>query len=245
MECDDIFIFYTFVDGICWPSIIADRFTCRDQGGTPVCLGSISPSKYTALYYEVLHDKMCNMFQNMGIQNGVLMISAFVEDGNFYVYDPGFRLQGEAPNLTVQEMTGFDHLERLIRFALTGKNAYRDVSSLKDCRDWGRYASTIWYLLSEGTIDKISGWETVLQDSSVFRSVIRLQEGDTITKTMLGTEQQVFARVYLACNTLEQLKEKIEQLQKAVSVCGVDGKDMLLPGFSIHGIHVEEYGSVE
>ncbi len=233
LTCDDIYIFYTFIDGICWPSIIADRFTNRNQTvGSPVCLGAVSPSRYADLYYEKAHKKMCNLFRALGMRNGVLMVSAFIENGEFYFYDPGFRLQGEAPNLTVKHMTGFDHLEMLIRYALSGRNPYTEMPLLADCRRWGRRAATIWYLLRPGVIGGISGLEDVQQDSSVFSFVSRMRKGDVVTDDMVGTERQVFARVYLACDGIDKLKQKIDELQQMITVTDTTGNSMLLPGFS-------------
>lgn len=233
MTCDDIFIFYTFVEGECWPSIIADRFTLKaPKEGSAVCLGAVSPSKYTQLYEEKLHSKMCQMFQGLQMRNGVLMVSAFVENGEFYLYDPGFRLQGEAPNLTVKEMTGFNHLDMLIYFALTGKNIYQGKAPFQKCDQWGRFASTIWYLLKPGEIKKIIGLEDVRADSAVFDVVARFREGDTVLPETSGTEGQVFARVYLSCETIDELKVKIEQLQNTLQVIDTSGNSMLLPGFS-------------
>ena len=48
------------------------------------------------------------MFKEIGIKNGILMLSGFYEDGEFYVYDTGFRLQGEAPHLLMKAIHGFD-----------------------------------------------------------------------------------------------------------------------------------------
>lgn len=232
MTCDDIYIFYTFINGVCWPSVIADRFTYRSQkSGSPVCLGAVSPSRYADLYYEKLHKKMCGLFHMLGMRNGVLMVSAFVEDNEFYLYDPGFRLQGEAPNLTVNKMTGFDHLEMLIRYALLGDNPYAEMPVMADCRKWEQRAATIWYLLRPGKIAKIAGLESVRQDPSVFAVVSRLNAGDTVTEDMVGTERQVFARVYLACRDLNELRQKIDDLQRRITVTDAAGDQMLLPEF--------------
>lgn len=61
--------------------------------------------------------------------------------------------------------------------------------------------------------------------------VSRFREGDTVLPETAGTEGQVFARVYLSCETIDQLKAKVEQLQSALRVIDDAGNDMLLPGF--------------
>ena len=121
MQCDDMGLYYTFKDGYCSASCIYDRYTTDEQPGlSRVCLGGTYPSKHIEDYFNNMHENACRMFNEIGIKNGVLMLSAFYENGNFYVYDTGFRLQGEAPHLLMKEIQGFDQREMLIRFALTG-----------------------------------------------------------------------------------------------------------------------------
>lgn len=237
MECDDIYIFYTFINGFCWPSIIADRYTDRrQQEGSPVCVGAISPSKYCKRYYEQLHPRITKMFSAMGMRNGVLMVSAFVDDEKFYLYDPGFRLQGEAPNLTVQQMTGFDHLRMLIEFALSGKNPYSNCDAVRECRSWTKSAATIWVLLKSGEIGDIRGVNEYLQDPCVFASVVRLGIGDVVLPNAVGTEQQVFARLYIACENKELLGNKIDEANSKICILDTKGDNMIASMLSSHSI---------
>ena len=237
MDCDDMFIHFTFKDGEFWPSAIADRHTCREQGNVSrVCLGATYPSKHADLYFNALHEKFCRMFKGLGVQNGVLMVSAFVEDGSFYVYDPGFRLQGEAPNLPIEAINGFDQKAMLVRFALTGSMGEEDLAQMNDCRFRGRHAATIWYLAKEGVIRRIEGLDEARSDPVVFKIVQRLHVGDKITKEMVGTEAQVLARLYMVCDTHKELVDKIEEFQRHVRVYDGHGDPLLLKGFDPHRI---------
>ena len=237
MDCDDIFINFTFKDGEFWASAIADRHTCREQGNlSRVCLGAIYPSKHVDLYLNTLHEKFCRMFKDMGVQNGVLMVSAFVEDGSIYVYDPGFRLQGEAPNLQIEAANGFDQKLMLIRFALTGSMGAEDLSAMNDCRFKGKHAATIWYLAKEGKIARIEGLAGATADPSVFKVVQRLFEGDSVTHQMVGTEAQVVARLYMICDTKEELARKVKLFQDTVAVYDDKGARMLLGSFDVGAI---------
>ena len=94
MLCDDMGMYYTFKDGYCSASCIYDRYTTDDQPGlSRVCLGGTYPSKHLDEYFERMHENAVRMFKEIGIKNGVLMLSGFYENGEFYVYDTGFRLQ--------------------------------------------------------------------------------------------------------------------------------------------------------
>jgi biotin carboxylase len=237
MDCDDIFINFTFKDGEFWPSAIADRYTCRQQGNVSrVCLGAIYPSRHVDLYFDTLHDKFCRMFQDLDVQNGVLMVSAFVEDGIIHVYDPGFRLQGEAPDLHIEAVNGFDQKSMLIRHALTGSMGAADLNALNDCRFRGKHSATIWYLAKEGKIGRIEGIAKVAADPCVFKVVQRLFEGDLVSRQMVGTEAQVVARLYMVCASKEELVGKVKQFQNVVEVHDENGARMLLDGFDIAAI---------
>lgn len=97
MLCDDMGMYYTFKDGYCSASCIYDRYTTDEQPGlSRVCLGGVYPSRHMEEYFSRMHENVVRMFKEIGIKNGVLMLSGFYEKGEFYVYDTGFRLR-EAP----------------------------------------------------------------------------------------------------------------------------------------------------
>ena len=41
-------------------------------------------------------------------------VQFFIENNNYYSYDPGFRLQGEAMHIHIDAINGFDHRIMLI-----------------------------------------------------------------------------------------------------------------------------------
>ena len=192
MQCEDMGMYYTFKDGCCSASCIYDRYTTDEQKGlSRVCLGGTYPSKHIGEYFERMHQNAVRMFRDIGIRNGVLMLSAFYENGEFYVYDTGFRLQGEAPHLLMKAVHGFDQREMLIRFALTGSEGEIDLSEQDDPYFRGRWAATLWVLLREGTIANIDGLEDIGSDSRVVANIQRLSEGDAVRPEWIGTEKQV------------------------------------------------------
>ena len=234
MQCDDMGMYYTFKDGVCSASCIYDRYTTDEQPGlSRVCLGGTYPSKHLDAYFERMHDNALRMFRDIGIRNGVLMLSGFFEDGEFYVYDTGFRLQGEAPHFIIKAIQGFDQREMLIRFALTGSEGDLDLLAADDTRLRGKWAATQWFLLKEGTIAKIQGLQEAEQDPRVIANIQRLHEGDAVPSAWIGNEKQVLTRLYLVCDSKEALAEALAEYQEKVRVTDTDGRDMLLRGFDI------------
>lgn len=234
MECEDVGMYYTFKDGICSASCIYDRYTTHEQPGlSNVCLGGTYPSKYMKEYFERMHRNILQMFREIGIRDGVLMLSAFYENGEFYVYDTGFRLQGEAPHLLMKAIHGFDQREMLIRFALTGSQGSLDLTVADDTNLRGRKAATLWFLLKEGTITDIEGLEQWRDDPYVVDCVQRKYVGDEILSEWIGTEKQVLARLYLVSDTKEKLAGELRHYMNSVKVFDQNGESMLLHGFDV------------
>ena len=229
---EDMGMYYTFKDGYCSASCIYDRYTTDEQPGlSRVCLGGTYPSKHMNDYMKRMHFNAVRMFKEIGIKNGILMLSGFYEDGEFYVYDTGFRLQGEAPHLLLNAIYGYDQREMLIRFALTGSEGEKVDLYKEDPYMDGKHAATVWFLLKKGVIGKIEGFEAIADDQRVVANVQRLYEGDTVPEEWIGNEKQVLTRLYLVCNSKEELAAAIKEYQTKVKVFDTDGNNMLLKGF--------------
>lgn len=232
MQCDDVFVYYTFQNGKYFLSAMADRYTCKEQiGCDPVVLGGTYPSKYLKWYMKEIHPKMCMMFADLQIKNGVLLVQAFVEDGHFYVYDPGFRLQGAAPHILVNDINGFDHREMLIEFALTGKMGTEDISKKNDPLFHGKICASQTILLKKGVIAKIEGIDKVRDFREVILTTQRLNINDEVY--MIGTEQQILVRFHLVCDDIEQLDHIVRKINDEIKVYDIEGNNMVLSGLKV------------
>lgn len=234
MLCDDMGMYYTFKDGYCSASCIYDRYTTDEQPGlSRVCLGGTYPSKHLDEYFERMHKNAVRMFKDIGIKNGVLMLSGFYEDGEFYVYDTGFRLQGEAPHLLMKAIHGFDQRELLIRFALTGSEGNIDLKEADDTYFRGKWAATLWILLKQGHIAKIEGMDALEQDGRVVANIQRLHVGNDVLPEWIGNEKQVLTRMYLVCDSKEELAECLKEYQTKIKVYDENDNNLVLNGFDV------------
>lgn len=229
MACDDMFAYYTFVDGVAHLSALADRHKTGKQGRfSSVCIAAEYPSRHTDRFVREVHPKLVKMFGELGISNGVLLIQFFVDADGFYAYDPGFRLQGEAPHLYLKHFNGFDQREMLLRFALTGQMYDGDFRHANDYRFKNQYATTLWVLLKAGKVGAIGGLDKIRQHPGVIQVLQRFQTGDAVTEDMLGTERQVFARIYTVADTPTASSQLLRFVHDTLSVCDEGGEDMVL-----------------
>ena len=229
MDCDDMAAYYTFKDGVAYISAISDRVTTKIQGdASPVCIGAIYPSKHSALFVAQMHPKLCKLFKALKIENGILNVQFFVEDEIIYAYDPGFRLQGEAPHFHLLHIHGFDHRKMLLDYAFTGILGEDDFAEKNDYNFKNKKACTVWVLLKGGKIDSINGLDDIKADESVHFVLERFKEGDVVEPVMLGTERQVYARIYLVTNSISQVNEKIKKIKTLLQIKDSNGNDMIL-----------------
>lgn len=69
------------------------------------------------------------MFREEGLQNGVLFMQAFVENGHFYFYEMGYRLSGGRHYIFTEKENGRSAAKELVRFAVTGSMSENRLSS--------------------------------------------------------------------------------------------------------------------
>jgi biotin carboxylase len=229
MSCDDMFAYYTFNDGKAYLSALADRITTKKQGNlSPVCMGAVYPSKHAKEFIKNVNPGMVSFFEKLGLRNGVLNVQFFIKGGRFYAYDPGFRLQGEAPHIHIAAINEFDHRKMLLNFALTGSLGIDDLEERNDCLFRNKYGTTVWVLLKSGKIGEVIGLDNIRKDKSVSFLMQRFDVNDVIEPEMVGTERQVFSRIYAQCDSFEQLQEKINEFQKMLTINDVYGENMII-----------------
>lgn len=229
MDCDDMAVYYTFRNGVPYISALSDRFTTKRQGdASPVCIAAVYPSKYSELFVETVHPKLSELFKGLNIRNGVLNIQFFVEDNVIYAYDPGFRLQGEAPDFHLKHIFGFDHREMLVNYAFTGVMGDDDFPEEHHYPYKGKIACTIWVLLTGGEIGAIRGMDQIRADETVHFVLERFKPGDVVQEDWLGTERQVYTRIYLVADSIAGVNRKIETFKGLLQVEDTDGENMIL-----------------
>lgn len=222
MDCDDVMLNFTIIEGEVFLSAMTDRYTCKIQKNTSkVCLGAKYQSKFLSLYMNNEHKNMCDLLKTLNIQNAIFTVSAFVKNNKFYYYDPGFRLQGEAPDIHIFNATNFDQKKFLINNAL-------NIKDTQIHKTFNKFNATIWILLKPGIIDKI---EIFKEDPSIFYVSQRFNKGDIITDEMVGTERQVAARIYITCNSELELKNKIDEIQSKTKILDTNNNNQILDKF--------------
>jgi hypothetical protein len=131
-------------------------------------------------------------------------------------------------------MNGFDQRQMLVNFALTGSMDYAETTDgnfgeKNDANMHGKSAAVVWFLLKNGKIADIQGLDFVKNHPSVDFIIDRFNVGDEVTSNMLGTERQVFLRIFMHCDSKTQLAEILKDFESHLAVTNKKGESLILP----------------
>ena len=205
---------------------LSDRITRNDQDGSPVPVAFHHPSKYIQKYITKVNDKVCAMFENFGLKQGVFFMEAFYDEDNFYFYEMGYRLNATMEYKFVEHFEHYNPLEFMIQYAVEGIFGNKSVTDTKASIFQGA-ACELSPLLKKGTISKIEGLEEIKQDASILYVHQLHFEQDRIDST--GTLDQNFARIHVVAAKSDLLYDKIKWILKTLRVYDEHGEQMILP----------------
>ena len=191
-------------------------------------IGYTFPSSYIDVYEKDIVPKVKTMLLDTGIKNGAMFFQFFMDDGIPKVYDIGYRLTGTLESKIVDAICGFDPMERMIEFALSGSMG--DNVGEKINPHFGKeYGWNVSFLIAPGTIAKIEGLDKILSYPSVIDAVLNHSVGDTIEEGQKGNLTQIVLRVLGRSNSLEQMNQDMQSVYGCLSVKSTENHEMLLP----------------
>ena len=224
-------IFWLFADGQYYMTLLGNRHVKHNQEGElPLPAGYTYPAAVQPAFLRDTAPKMENMFRSVGIRDGMMFMQCKVVDGRCLVYDIGYRLTGSLEYINLKKMCGYDPMDMMIHFALTGNMGEPDLATKVDPYLGGKYSYNVSLLCRPGTIAEISGIDEIRKLPGVFDVVVEHPVGDTITEAMKGRLAQITVRVLGGAATALQMKNEMLEIQRLAHVVSDTGEEMILPG---------------
>lgn len=213
---------------------LGNRHAEKNQGPDILALpvGYTYPSIHTKKYMYEIVPVMEKMLKGSGIENGLLFSQCVIENGIPKVYDLGLRLTGSLEYYMFEKMCGYNPMEMLIRFALTGSEG----EVIKDKVDPylnGRYGWNISFLMKPGIITKIIGYEGIKRVPGVIDAVIAHEVGEEIKSNERGLLKQICCRVLGHSDTVDEMREAVNKVTSIYQVLDANGESLLLPVLDI------------
>ena len=237
MDGREVTAFWTFQNGNYYLSAFANRHVKLNQGNDviPLPVGYSFPSVFLSNYQREVVEPCKKMFRHLGIKDGMMFMQCKVEDGLCYLYDLGFRPTGSLEYKILQRVCGYDPLEMLIHYALTGKMGTEDISG-KVNPMFSTPAFNVSCLCAPGTIKEITGTDAVKVMNEVEDIVLAHIPGETITDNMRGLLAQITVRVLGSVKTKEDLLPTMQKICDTIHLIGTNGEELLLPGIEYNDI---------
>lgn len=231
MDGREVTVFWTLQEGNYYLSALGNRHVKHNQGNDviPLPVGYTFPSVFLPKYRAEVEENCKTMFRHLGLKDGMMFMQCKVEDDTCYVYDLGFRLTGSLEYKILERICGYNPLEMMIVYALTGKMGDESIAD-KAVPEFKTPAFNVSCLCAPGTIKEISGIEVVKAMPEVEDVIIAHAPGETITEQMKGLLSQIAVRVLGSVEKTEQLLPIMLKIGDAIHIVGMHGEDLLLPG---------------
>ncbi|WP_084244492.1 hypothetical protein [Planomicrobium okeanokoites] len=222
-------MFYTIQNSNIILTAVCDRYVYKhSKEHPPLPIAMVFPSKHQNLFIKTLDGKIRDMISGIGIQNGTVFIQSLYEDGNFYIYEMGFRLSGEQHYHIIKKQTDINILEMMLDFAVSNPIDKYDLREF-DNGYMPLPSCNLPILLKGGIIGEIIGLDEVKAMPQVISCVINVDQGDEVVVT--GSYTQMFGRFNIVADNTEALNETIEKIYITLRISNQAGEDMLLTKF--------------
>lgn len=226
----EVTIFWVFHDGEIYLTGMGNRhinYEQEDVVGLPNAY--TFSSKYLEKYLKEVEPNVKKMLKSIDIKDGMMFMQCLVEDDECIVYDIGFRLTGSLEYKLQDAICGYNPLEMMIRFALTGQMADRSIEEIAT-PIWNKYACNVSFLVKPGVIETINGVEDIKKIPGVIDAVLAHVEGETIPESSKGTLNQIALRAFAIASSKKELKKVLDEIYNSLEIISSDGEDMLLSG---------------
>src|SRR5690606_37970483 len=104
--------------------------------------------------------KVRHMFEGLGMKNGTVFMQCLLEGEECLVYDIGYRLTGTLEYKLFEKVCGFNTIEMLINFGITGEMSNENLRNGMTPY-WNKYACSLSFLVKPGIIKEIHGIEQI------------------------------------------------------------------------------------
>ena len=221
---DEVFFQYTIHDGVCsLTSCFTKVFVKSENKNLILPIFHMYPSKHIEEYFSKVHDNVLKMFKAIDVRNGVMTLQSFYRNGQFYVFEAGFRMGGAQNYILTEYQWGINSLNSMMNYALCGNMNNTPICEIDNARF--RHPCCNYYVgLKAGTIAKMDGVEEVKTLNGVLNVTVMCGVGEVIEDT--NALERICLRIHVVGDTPEKLAENLVRISDTLKIISTDGEDM-------------------
>ena len=217
---------YTLRDGDISLSCVNEKYITDDQEvKTGLCEFLISPAASYQRYLDELDGKIRRFIEGIGARNGTIFFQGMVTEKKIYVFEMGYRINGNNDFLVIDKINGLNFMKMNIAYSLCGSMC-DDLT--KDNPLYDRYACTLLFYVHQGVIGRLE-YPDFRKDPRVQDMDVQIWLGKQIQED--GSTGQCALKLKLFADTLDSLVDMIRYAQDNIVVEDTDGCNMLFKPF--------------
>ncbi len=222
--------FFVIQDGNVYFTALGNRHVENHQGDGVIRLplGYSYPSSLTKYYSEKIAPNVADMLKKEGITNGMLYMQCIIKDGVPMVYDLGLRLSGSLEYHMFEAACGFNPLEMMINFAVSGSMG-PSIEAKADPYLNGKYGWNISALRTMGTVSKICGIDELENLPDVVHIDIAHENGHILAEADKGTLKQISCRFIGLSQSKEAMCAAARRITDTYDILDKNENSLLLP----------------
>lgn len=217
---------YTIVDGKASLSCLNDKYISDDEDTRGyLCSFVFTPSKYLKQYYDSVDPKVKEMLKSIGADNGVATFQMMACDDGIYIFEMGYRINGNNDYTVIEKENGLNYCHMLISYSLTGSMG-DDIS--KDNPFFKQYHGTFVILLHAGKIAKID--DSALRGKKGIDDIYITKAVGNIVPDR-ATNVHKAGLIKFSSDTIEEAKRMVHFIQTHLVIEDENGNSMLFEEF--------------
>ena len=223
---DEVFFQYTLQDGECsLTSCFTKVFVNSEIKELILPIFHMYPSKYIDEYYAQVHEGVKKLFKALDLHSGVMTLQSFYRNGQFYVFEAGFRMGGAQNYIFSEYQCGTNSLEYMINYALTGSMSQTRIADADNAHF--RHPCCNYYVgLKPGVIARMGGVDEVRNMDGVLNVTVMCGEGKVVEDT--NALERICLRIHVVGPTPEALANTLVRISKTLRIMSTEDEEMQL-----------------
>lgn len=218
---------YTVVDGRASLSCLNDKYISEDQDTKGfLCTFVFTPSKYIKQYCENVDSKVKELLKSVGVKNGVATFQMMACNDNIYIFEMGYRINGNNDFTVIEKENGLNYCQMLINYSLTGSMG-EDLD--KDNPFFCKYHGTFVILLHSGKITRLNCTELIGR-KEIEDIYFTKQVGDVVSAR--ATNVHKAGLIKFSAESIDEAKEMVHFIQTHLYIEDENGQSMLFDEFN-------------
>lgn len=217
---------YTVVEGRISLSCVNEKFITDDQEvKSGLCEFLISPAHSYQRYLDELDEKVQSFIRGIGVKNGVVFFQGMITPKQIYVFEMGYRINGNNDFLVIEKFNGINFMKMMIAYSLCGSMC---DDNTKDNPLYDKYACSMLFHAHAGVVGHME-YDALKSIPQIYDIQPFAWTGKEIIED--GSTGQKVLRFKIIAETIEELLNIVEFAQQNVIVQDISGANMLFKPF--------------